>query len=64
MRGGRMEDSAVRWPFAELYGIDFCCVGNVEVVEGCSVGVDAITMDVIGFYRLDKMGWRGTAEAE
>jgi len=43
-RGGRIEESSVRLPSTDAYGIGFCRVGNVLVVLGCSVGVVAIAM--------------------
>jgi hypothetical protein len=41
-RGGSMEESWVRLPASNVYGIGFWRVGNVLVVLGCSVGVVAI----------------------
>lgn len=41
-RGGRIDDSEVCCSFSREYGIGFCCVGNVEAVVECSVGVDVM----------------------
>jgi hypothetical protein len=41
-RGGRMEESRVRLPLTQVYGIGFWRVGRVLVVDGCSIGVVAM----------------------
>jgi hypothetical protein len=42
-----MEESWVRLPVSNVYGMGFWRVGNVLVVLGCSVGVVAIFVIVL-----------------
>jgi hypothetical protein len=52
-RGGRIEESCVRLPFVDEYGMGFCRDGNVLVVLGCSVGVVAIFESIHAVFRYE-----------
>lgn len=56
-RGGRIEESWVRLPFADEYGIGFCLVGKVLVVLGCSVGVVAMAEFTEGCFWGARNAW-------